>query len=146
MSAKNFFTKEQQEQIVNAIKTAELNTSGEVRVHVEETCDGEVLDRAAFVFSKLKMHKTALRNGVLFYLAVKARKFAILGDSGINQKVADNFWDEINTYVLSRFKEGKHADGLSEGIIMAGEQLKAHFPYQDDDINELSDDISFGKY
>ena len=74
MSAKNFFTKEQQEQIVNAIKTAELNTSGEVRVHVEETCDGEVLDRAAFVFSKLKMHKTALRNGVLFYMAVKARK------------------------------------------------------------------------
>jgi uncharacterized membrane protein len=145
MSAKNFFTKEQQEQIVNAIKTAELNTSGEVRVHVEETCDGEVLDRAAFVFSKLKMHKTALRNGVLFYLAVKARKFAILGDSGINQKVADNFWEKINTHVLSRFKEGKHADGLSEGIIMAGEQLKAHFPYQDDDINELSDDISFGK-
>jgi uncharacterized membrane protein len=144
MSAKNFFTKEQQEKIVNAIKSAELNTSGEVRVHVEETCDGEVLDRAAFVFSKLKMHKTALRNGVLFYLAVKARKFAILGDSGINQKVADNFWDEINTHVLSRFKEGKHADGLSEGIIMAGEQLKAHFPYQDDDINELSDDISFG--
>jgi len=145
MSAKNFFSKQQQEQIVNAIKTAELNTSGEVRVHVEESCKDEVLDRAAFVFSKLKMHETALRNGVLFYLAIKARKFAILGDAGINQKVDDNFWDEINAHVLGRFKEGKHADGLAEGIIKAGEQLKAHFPYQDDDINELSDDISFGK-
>jgi uncharacterized membrane protein len=144
MSAKNFFSKDQQTQIVAAIKEAELNTSGEIRVHVEENCKVDVMDRAAYVFSLLKMHKTKLRNGVLFYLALKDRKFAILGDAGINKLVEDNFWDAINTHVLGKFKEGNHADGLSEGIIIAGEQLKKSFPYQDDDINELDDEISFG--
>lgn len=145
MSAKNFFSKQEQNQIVEAIKQAELNTSGEIRVHVEETCNDDVLDRAAFVFSKLSMHKTQLRNGVLFYMAIKSRKFAILGDIGINQKVPENFWDSIKTHVLNQFKDGKHAQGLSDGIIMAGNQLKHHFPYQSDDVNELSDEISFGK-
>lgn len=145
MSAKNFFSNQEQNQIVEAIKQAELNTSGEIRVHVEETCNDDVLDRAAFVFSKLSMHKTQLRNGVLFYMAIKSRKFAILGDIGINQKVPENFWDSIKTHVLNQFKDGKHAQGLSDGIIMAGNQLKHHFPYQSDDVNELSDEISFGK-
>lgn len=145
MSARSFFTKPQQEQIVAAIKEAELNTSGEVRVHVESFCKEEVLDRAAYVFSMLKMHKTKLRNGVLFYLATKDRKFAILGDAGINQKVPEGFWDEVYTLVLNHFKEGNHAEGLSKGILMAGEKLKEHFPYQSDDVNELDDEISFGK-
>jgi uncharacterized membrane protein len=144
MGVRNFFTKEQQDQIVNAIKEAELNTSGEVRVHLDQNCEESVLDRAAFVFAKLKMHKTKLRNGVLFYLATKSRKFAIIGDAGINQQVPDDFWDSIKNHVLSKFKEGNYADGLSEGIIKAGNKLKEHFPYQADDINELSDDISFG--
>ena len=145
MAVTDFFTDAEKKQITDAIKAAELNTSGEVRVHVEGHCKGEVLDCAAYWFGKLDMHKTAARNGVLFYLAVTDRKFAILGDSGINTKVPENFWEEIKEHMLSRFKDARFADGLSEGIIMAGEQLKTHFPYQDDDVNELSDEISFGK-
>lgn len=141
----NFFSSEEQKYIVSAIKEAELNTSGEIRLHLENRCKIDVLDRAASVFEKLEMHKTELRNGVLFYLAVKDQKFAILGDAGINTKVPDNFWDNIKDHILSKFKEGKYAQGLQEGIKMAGEQLKKHFPYQSDDVNELSDDISFGK-
>lgn len=145
MSVQNFFTEDEKTKITNAIKTAELNTSGEIRVHVEGKCPGEVLDSAAYWFEKLKMHKTELRNGVLFYLAITDRKFAILGDGGINAKVPEDFWENIKEHMLSRFKEGKFADGLAEGILMAGEQLKKHFPHQSDDVNELSDEISFGK-
>jgi uncharacterized membrane protein len=90
------------------------------------------------------MHKTKLRNGVLFYLAVKDRKFAILGDAGINAKVPEGFWDNIKDTMLNHFKNGEFARGLSEGIKMTGEQLKKHFPWKSDDVNELSDEISFG--
>jgi len=145
MSVENFFTKEEKKQITDAIAEAELNTSGEIRLHVEGKCKIDVLDRAAYVFEKLEMHQTAQRNGVLFYLAVYDRKFAILGDGGINQLVPENFWDEIKKTMLGYFKEAKFADGLSKGILMAGEQLKANFPYQTDDVNELSDEISFDK-
>lgn len=145
MSVKSFFTEEQKLQIKNAIRVAESNTSGEIRVHIEKQCKADVLDRAAFIFEKLEMHKTELRNGVLFYLAVDDRKFAILGDAGINQKVPENFWDEIKEDVIPKFKEGLFARGLADGIVKAGEQLKVHFPYQKDDINELSDEISFGE-
>ena len=143
MKAKELFTEELQKQVVAAIETAELNTSGEVRVHLDDNCKGEVLDRAAYVFEKLEMHKTEERNGVLFYLAVQDKKFAILGDAGINQKVPDNFWEEIKSDVISNFKKGDFAGGLSSGIVKAGEQLKAHFPYQQDDVNELDNEISF---
>jgi uncharacterized membrane protein len=145
MKPSTFFTKEQKKQITDAIKDAELNTSGEIRLHVEKRCKVDALDRAAYIFDKLKMHKTEKRNGVLFYLAVDDRKFAILGDAGINAVTPENFWDEIKDTVLGYFKEGKYADGLAKGIRMAGEALKEHFPYQTDDVNELSDDISFGK-
>ncbi|MDK2978402.1 MAG: hypothetical protein PWP52_1116 [Bacteroidales bacterium] len=145
MKAADFFTPEQKKQITDAIKEAELNTSGEIRVHVEMDCKEDVLDRAAFWFEKLKMHKTELRNGVLFYLSVNDRKFAILGDAGINAVTPDNFWDEIKETVISHFKKDEYAQGLSKGIKMAGQALQEHFPYQKDDINELSDDISFGK-
>ena len=145
MSAYKFFTEEEKTKVTDAIKSAELNTSGEIRVHVEDHCKREVLDCAAYWFKALKMHQTALRNGVLFYLAVNDHKFAILGDAGINAKVPENFWMEIKERMLSRFKEDRFADGLSEGILMAGEQLKTHFPYLKDDVNELSDEISFGK-
>ncbi|TKG96067.1 TPM domain-containing protein [Puteibacter caeruleilacunae] len=144
MTPSAFFTDLEKEQIVAAVKQAELSTSGEVRVHIENHCKGESLDRAAYVFDKLDMHKTELRNGVLFYLAVVDRKFAIIGDGGINAKVPTDFWDAIKQTMLEYFKEGKYADGLSNGIIMAGEQLKEHFPYQQDDVNELPDEISFG--
>ena len=142
--SKTDFTKEQQEEIVGAIKAAELDTSGEVRVHIERKCKNEVLDRAAVVFETLAMHKTELRNGVLFYLATNDHKFAILGDGGINAKVPENFWDHIKATMLEHFKKDEFTTGLSKGIAMAGEQLKKHFPYQSDDVNELSDDISFG--
>ena len=143
--ASKFFTSEQKQQIISAIKGAELNTSGEIRVHIENHCKKEVLDRAATVFAALKMHKTKLRNGVLFYLAIKDHKFAILGDGGINAVAPDNFWDNIKEMMQHKFKENEFTEGLSSGIKMAGEQLKAHFPYQSDDINELDDDISFGE-
>ena len=145
MNVQNYFTEENKLQIANAIRVAELNTSGEIRLHIEKHCKEEVLDRAAYIFEKLELHKTKLRNGVLFYLAIDDRKFAILGDTGINMKVSENFWEKANEIVLSNFKEGKLTEGLTTGILMAGEQLKAHFPYQVGDNNELSDDISFGK-
>lgn len=144
MSVYNYFSEEDKLQITNAIRVAENNTSGEIRVHIEKHCKGDVLDRAAYIFDKLEMQKTQLRNGVLFYLAVEDRKFAILGDAGINQKVPENFWQEIKENAITSFKDGQFAEGLSNGIIKAGEQLKAHFPHQDDDVNELSDEISFG--
>jgi uncharacterized membrane protein len=143
---KDFFTAEEQLAIVNAIKEAETNTSGEVRVHIDKTCKEDVLDRAAYWFAKLDMHKTELRNGVLFYLATADHKFAILGDAGINAKVPADFWDETKNLMLSHFKEGRYSQGLIEGILMSGAQLKAHFPYQKNDTNELSDELSFGKH
>jgi len=103
------------------------------------------LDQAAYIFEKLAMHKTELRNGVLFYLALEDHKFAILGDAGINQKVEEDFWECTKEVVIEKLKEGLFAEGLAEGIIRAGERLKEHFPYQSDDVNELSDEISFGK-
>jgi uncharacterized membrane protein len=145
MKASSFFTKEQQAQILESVKEAELETSGEIRVHIETSLKGDVLDRAAWLFRKLGMHKTAERNGVLFYLAVKDRKFAILGDAGINAKVHAGFWDDISELLTKNFKEGKFTEGLSEGIILAGKHLKIHFPHQKDDVNELPDEISFNK-
>lgn len=145
MTVENFFSKEEKKQITDAIAEAELDTSGEIRLHVEGRCKIDVLDRAAYVFEKLKMHETAQRNGVLFYLAVYDRKFAILGDAGINQVVPENFWDDVKVVMLGFFKDGKMAEGISTGILMAGEHLKANFPHQTDDVNELSDEISFEK-
>lgn len=143
MKAKDFFSQEDQHRILEAIQHAEKDSSGEIRVHIENRCKGDVMDRAANVFAKLKMHKTKLRNGVLFYLAIDHRKFAILGDAGINAKTGSDFWDAIKSEMANSFKVGQFTDGLVEGILKAGEQLKVHFPYQQDDVNELPDDISF---
>ena len=145
MKASKFFSKEQQNQILASVREAEEATSGEIRVHIETSCPEDVLDRAAWIFKKLGMNKTAERNGVLFYLAVSDKKFAIIGDAGINSKVPAGFWDKISELLQGNFKEGKFAEGLSEGIVLAGEQLKTHFPHRTDDINELSDEISFDK-
>ena len=144
MNAINFFSKEEKEQIKSAVKQAETNTSGEIRVHLDNHCRGDVMDRAAWWFARLEMHKTEQRNGVLFYLAVKDHKFAILGDAGINEVTPEDFWDGIKEKMMASFSEGSFAAGMQEGILMAGQELKAHFPYQDDDVNELSDEISFG--
>lgn len=143
MSARLFFTKEEQQKIVAAIKEAELNTSGEIRVHIENHCKEEALERAAEVFYDLKMNRTAARNGILFYLAVKDHKFAIIGDEGINREVEHDFWNDIKDEMTSNFKENKFAEGLIAGILKCGDNLKKYFPYQNDDVNELSDEISF---
>ncbi len=145
MSAKKFFTSEQQNSIKQAIAAAELNTSGEVRVHIDDTCKEDVLDKAANMFHQLKMDKTALCNGVLFYLAVTDHKFAILGDKGINEKVPTDFWDNIKDVMLDHFKKQQFTEGLCKGIEMAGEKLKSHFPLQTNDTNELNNEVSFGK-
>jgi uncharacterized membrane protein len=145
MKASSFFSKEQQAQILASVRQAEKATSGEIRVHIESTAKADVLDRAAWLFNKLGMSKTSERNGVLFYLAVNDRKFAIIGDAGINSKVPAGFWNEISELLSNNFKEGRFTEGLSQGIIMAGDQLKKYFPCCEDDINELSDEISFNK-
>jgi uncharacterized membrane protein len=143
MSARKFFTKKQLDDITLSVQSAELNTSGEIRVHIEEVCKDDVLDRSAFLFQKLGMSKTELRNGVLIYLAIKDHKFAIIGDAGINAKVPADFWDNTKNIMLNDFKEGLFTEGLCRGILLAGEQLKQYFPHQSDDINELPDEVSF---
>lgn len=142
--AADLFTTEEKSRITSAIKEAESHTSGEIRVHIERKCKEDVLDRAAFVFEMLGMHKTAKRNGVLFYLSIDDHHLAILGDGGINNVVPEGFWNEIRDDMVAAFKEGRYSDGLTGGILKAGQQLKEHFPYEDDDVNELSDEISFG--
>jgi uncharacterized membrane protein len=144
MNAVHFFTKEEKELIKSAVKEAELNTSGEIRVHMDNHCKEDVMDKASWWFGKLEMQKTEQRNGVLFYLAVKDHKYAIMGDAGINAVTPDNFWDSIKEKMAVHFLEGAFATGLREGILLAGQSLKEHFPYQDEDVNELSDEISFG--
>jgi uncharacterized membrane protein len=143
-AVKDFFSKQDQDDIRQAIMDAELDTSGEIRVHIENSCTGDVLDRAAFIFKQLGMAKTELRNGVLIYLAVKNRRFAILGDTGINKVVPDNFWNDIKANMIDHFRENKFTEGLVEAIESAGQQLKQHFPCKREDVNELSDEISFG--
>lgn len=137
------FTDEEQSLIRHAVESAEKNTSGEIRVCIEKTCSEEVLDRAAKYFYQLDMDKTRLRNGVLIYLATVDRKFAIIGDAGINQVVPDTFWDDTKQAMLEQFKYGKLVEGICTGLEMAGGQLKKYFPHMDDDSNELSDDVAF---
>ena len=144
-SIRNFFTKKDQEEIKKAILNAEMDTSGEIRVHLESVCKGDVLDRASYLFDKLEMKNTELRNGILFYIAVKSQKFAIIGDKGINATVPENFWVEIKEKIREHFKNKEFVKGLTEGIETTGKQLKKHFPHHLDDINELSDEISFGE-
>lgn len=137
-----FLKPDQESKVVEAIKEAELNTSGEIRVHIEAHSDMDPMDRAKAVFAQLEMHKTEARNGVLFYVGVQDHSFVILGDQGIDQKVDDDFWESTKDLVLSNFKNGDFDKGLIEGILEAGKQLKAYFPFQSDDENELSDEIS----
>jgi uncharacterized membrane protein len=146
MKAVDFFTPEEKEDIRQAIMNAELDTSGEIRVHIDNNCQEDVLDRAAFVFKQLKMHETHLRNGVLIYLALNNRRFAIIGDAGINSLVQDGYWDGIKHIMLNDFRDGRFCEGLVSAITSVGSQLKKHFPHQKNDVNELSDDLSFGDH
>ena len=139
------FSKPEQDRIIEAIKAAEMDTSGEIRVHVEHHCPhSDVLTRAQEVFAHLNMHRTELQNGVLFYVAVSDRKFAVLGDKGINERVPVGFWDNVRDVLRQHFVKEQFSEGLGQGITLAGQQLKTFFPHQKNDANELSDDISFG--
>lgn len=143
MNIKSFFTDEQSKLIQQAIADAERMCSGEIRVHVDMWCKGDVMQMAKKVFEKLKMHETAERNGVLIYLALEDKKLAILGDKGIDEKVPEGFWDLAYTSMRKLFEEGNYTQGLQVGIGMAGEKLRTYFPYQKDDRNELSNEISY---
>ncbi len=144
-SARNFFSAEQTKQIESAIRSAEENTSGEIRVHIENRCRGEAYDYALGIFHKHGMHKTLLRNAVLFYVAVKDKKFAVIGDEGIHKNVPEGFWATVRDKVLENFKSEKFTEGLCEGIAMTGKELKKYFQHADADENELSNEVTFGK-
>lgn len=139
-----FLTKEDENEIVEAIRLAEKNTSGEIRVHIEQTTSKVPFDRALEVFYELKMNETQLQNGVLIYLAIADKQFVICGDKGINEVVATDFWDSTKEIMAAQFKQGHFKQGLIDGIAKAGEQLKTYFPWQNDDTNELSNEISKG--
>lgn len=144
MKARDFFTEQQQKEIVAAIQEAERNTSGEIRLHVDYSGHKDVPKRVLQVFEELEMHQTTLKNGVLFYIAIKSHDFVIIGDKGIYDLVPENFWDEIKNTTITHFQQGDFVTGLVDGIKLCGSKLKEHFPYQTDDVNELSDEISFG--
>jgi uncharacterized membrane protein len=144
MKAQELFQEADRKRIQQAVHNAELVTSGEIRVFMEDECKNDVLDRAAFIFAQLEMHDTDLRNGVLIYLAVEDRKFCIIGDAGIHGIVGNNFWEEITGRMGVYFRENHFADGIEYAVGKVGEQLSAHFPRSKDDINELPDDIVFG--
>jgi uncharacterized membrane protein len=143
--AANFFSGEEKEQIVQAIKTAEVETSGEIRLHIEEKTEIPALERAIEIFRFLEMDKTAARNGVLIYLSIENKSFAIFGDAGINDKVPTDFWDITKEIMVGQFSQKAYLQGLLDGINSIGVQLKTHFPFDENtDKNELPDDISFG--
>ena len=140
----DFLTAEEEQEIVTAITIAEKNTSGEIRVHIENSSEKPPLERAKEVFLSLEMDKTEAKNGVLFYIGVADKSFAIIGDQGIDNKVEADFWNVTKDAVISHFKNQKYKDGLVAGILSAGERLKTYFPYQENDSNELSNEISKG--
>ena len=147
---RRFFDKDEQRRIRDAIAAAELRTSGEIRFHLERDVptgahvDGDPYLQARLIFDKLGMHRTAARNGVLVYMAVRSRRFAVVGDEELHARVGDGFWEDVVAAMASRFAVDRFAEGIEAGVAMIGEKLREHFPYQDDDVNELSDEISYG--
>ena len=145
MGIKKFFNEEEKNKILQAIKDAEDNTSGEIRLHLDSKCKGDALAQGIKIFQRLKMHKTALRNGTLIFLAVDDKKFAIVGDEGINKIVDENFWDDVRDIMQAAFKKNEFVPGIVSAILRIGEKLKEFFPHQEDDVNELPDEISMGE-
>ena len=141
----SFFTPEEEAILIKAIHEAEQLTSGEIKVHVEEHCFIDLLDRSAEVFAKLKMHETAERNGVLIYVAFEDHMFTIIGDKGINEVVEPNFWEDVKELMGGHFSGEELVEGLRAGVLKAGEKLGEFFPYKEgEDVNELPDDLSYG--
>lgn len=143
MKQTEFLEKLDQQRIVAAIQQAEGQTSGEIRVHVQpRATGGEIRTVAERTFERLGMTKTALRNGVLLFIATEEQRFVILGDKGIDEKVPAGFWDEIAAKLTMRFSQGELTDGIVDAITTAGEQLREYFPRAAGDVNELSDSIN----
>lgn len=140
----DFLTANEELEIVNAIVEAEKNTSGEIRIHIEPSSNRPHFERAQEVFHLLKMDNTKEENGVLIYIAVTDKKFVIYGDKGINRAVPNNFWDNTKTILENHFKKGDFKQGIIEGILMAGKELETHFPWQHNNTNELSNEVSKG--
>jgi uncharacterized membrane protein len=140
---KKLFSPAEEERLMKAIKLAEQKTSGEIRVHIESKHALEPVKRAQEVFKALNMHQTKERNGILFYLAIHSKQFAVWGDEGIHEKVSQAFWDEISEACITNFKKDQFIEGLEAAITLCGDKLKLHFPLQTDDTNELSDEISY---
>lgn len=138
----DFLTQAEEQKVVEAILTAEKQTSGEIRVHIEEHSDVEVIKRAQQIFYQLEMQNTSARNGVLFYIGVRDRSFAIIGDSGIDQVVPADFWECTKDVVIQHFKNKKFSQGLQEGVLRAGEQLKQFFPVTGENRDELPNEIT----
>jgi len=139
-----FLSEEEEQEVVKAIRIAEKKTSGEIRVHIESGTKLDPYERVHEVFHELKMEATKDRNGVLIYIAVNNRSFVIYGDKGINEVVSKTFWNDTKEVIQTHFKKGAFKNGIVEGILKAGEELKAHFPYRSDDTNELSNEVSKG--
>ena len=137
-------TAKEEEEIINAIVEAEKNTSGEIRVHIESSAKIDHFSRAQQIFHFLKMDNTKEGNGVLIYVAVDDRKFVIRGGEGIDKVVPKGFWDATKDVIAGHFKKGNFKQGIVEGILMAGKELEAHFPWNHNDVNELNDAISKG--
>lgn len=138
----DFLSAGEEQRIIAAIRHAEMQTSGEIRVHLEATCDGDAYIRAQEIFHLLKMDNTKEENGILIYLAVESRKFAIIGDRGIHLKVQDDFWKNVRDVMVARFRESEHTTALIKGIEMVGTQLATYFPWNVNDVNELPDEIT----
>ena len=144
MSATVLRSKESQRLIVDAIKRAELETSGEIRVHIESKLKKEdPIERALYIFHKLKMHETDARNAVLIYVAYESRKLAIVGDKGINDLVGENYWNDAKDIIVSNFSKDEYVLGIVSAIEKVGNSLKVFFPYKEGDVNEQSDEVSF---
>ena len=142
MHQKDFIASLDQPRIVESINTAEKQTSGEIRVHVQPKAHGEIRTVAERTFERLGMTKTALRNGVLLFIACEEQRFVILGDKGIDEKVPAGFWDEIAAKLTIRFKHGEFTDGIVDAIHSAGEELRHYFPRAHGDVDELSNEIN----
>ena len=138
-----FFSKKEKKQILAAIQKAEKNTSGEIRIHLEYKTRGPIYGHAQKVFQRIGMTKTSQRNGVLIFLATRDKKFAVLGDVGINEKVPEGFWNDVVEIMEEHFKQNKFAEGISEAAVRIGQKLKVYFPHQANDKNELPDGISY---
>ena len=140
-----FFSKREKQEIIRAIQENEMKTSGEIRVHLERRAREDIMAHARGIFQKIGMTRTEARNGVLIFMGIRTKRFCILGDRGIHERVPEGFWDELAGIMEKRFREDRFADGICETIQRVGEKLKECFPYERRDINELPDAISYGK-